>query len=245
MTLDFVVIVPARRASSRLPDKPLADIGGVPMVVRTLHRAADSGASRILAAVDDSEIADTVRQAGYEYCMTGECDSGTSRAAEAAQKCGLSDATVVVNVQADEPFIEPELIKQVASLAQSHGGCFCASAMRPARDETEYNNPSSVKVVVDANGMGRYFSRAPIPHNRDSSLGFKGSQIHIGVYAYTVGNLRRLPELSPSPLEKAEQLEQLRILWHGYDIMMLSFDSESEGVDTPEDLSKARLRANQ
>ena len=167
MTPPFAAIVPARRGSLRLPDKPLADIGGLPLLVRVLRRAQDSGAMRLVAAVDDDEVAAVVRAAGFEARMTGECDSGSARVAEAARLCGVSEETIVVNVQGDEPFIEPELIRAVAARLAESPGCVCATAMRPPLCAEEFADAAAVKVVADADGTARYFSRAAIPHPRD------------------------------------------------------------------------------
>lgn len=236
---EFVAIVPARRDSSRLPGKPLADIGGEPMLVLALRRAAMSGAARALAATDDEEIAAVARAAGFECVLTGACASGSERAARAAADCGISDDAIVVNVQGDEPFLEPELPRRTAALLAASPQCVCATAMRPPRGIAELDDPSAVKVLADADGRARYFSRAVIPHGAPPS----SARIHIGVYAYRMNFLRRLSSLSPAPAEAAENLEQLRILWHGESIALLDCESESFGVDTPADLEKARARA--
>ena len=239
----FSVIVPARRNSSRLPDKPLADIGGAPMLARTLQQAARAGAAQVFAAVDDEETAAAAKKAGFTACMTGECESGTARAAEAADKLQIPENHIIVNVQGDEPFIEPEIIRAVAELLFSRPTCVCATAVRPPRGEEEFYEPAAVKAVSNADGTARYFSRAPIPHPQNGAA--DSARIHIGVYAYTRRFLRALPGLPPSPAEIAENLEQLRILWHGKSIALLECNSESFGVDTPADLEKARARAAQ
>lgn len=246
----FAAIVPARRFSSRLPDKPLADIGGAPMLVRVLRRAKESGAAQIIAAVDDAEIAEVVRAAGFVAQMTGECDSGSARVAEAAKLQNLSEKMLLVNVQGDEPFIEPELIRAVAATLAAKTDCVCATAMRPPQNTAEFANPAAVKVIANADGTARYFSRAPIPflrteENKNSDKnGFPDcARIHIGIYAYRSEFLRRMPTLPPPPEEQCEQLEQLRILHHGGRIALLEFPSRARGVDTPEDLAAARARA--
>lgn len=241
----FAAIVPARRGASRLPDKPLADICGAPMIVRVLRRAKESGAARVIAAVDDSEVAAVVREAGFESCDTGECDSGSARVCEAAQKCGIAEDMIVVNVQGDEPFIEPELISKVAEKLRESPECVCASAMRLPRSAEEFARESAVKVVADAKGRALYFSRAAIPHLRGGDSLPPSARIHIGVYAYFPRFLRSLFLPPSSAAEEAEQLEQLRILHYGKSIAMAEFDSRSIGVDTPEDLAAARARAKE
>ena len=239
MNTPFAAIVPARRGASRLPDKPLADIGGIPLVVRVLQRAKQSGAVQVVAAVDDDEIAEVVRAAGFVAQMTGECDSGSARVAEVVRRRDICE--VVVNVQGDEPFIEPELICAVAELLSQKKDCVCATAMRLPHNAEEFANPDAVKVVADADGAARYFSRSPVPHSRVGGLP-ESARIHIGIYAYRAAFLRRLGALPPSPDEKCEQLEQLRILHHGERIALLEFPSRAGGIDTPADLEKARLR---
>ncbi|MGI9297369.1 MAG: 3-deoxy-manno-octulosonate cytidylyltransferase [Gammaproteobacteria bacterium] len=241
--IPFTAIVPARRDSQRLPDKPLADIGGVPMIVRVLRRARSSGAMRVVAAVDDDEIAEVVRAAGFEAQMTGECDSGSARVCEAARICEVSERTIVVNVQGDEPFVEPELVRAVAARLSESPACVCATAMRPPHSAEEFARPSAVKVVANAKGEALYFSRAVIPHADGDGEVPASARVHIGVYAYFPRFLRRLAALSPSAAEQCEQLEQLRILHHGESIAVAEFPSRSEGVDTPEDLTAARARA--
>lgn len=243
----FAVIVPARRDSSRLPQKALADIGGVPMLVRTLQQAARSGAAQVFAAVDSEDLAEIAEKAGFAACRTGECDSGTARAAAAAEKLNLPEKQIIVNVQADEPFIEPEIIRNTAELLAFRSECVCATAVRPPRDAEEFYEPAAVKAVADADGMACYFSRAPIPYPRNSQNGGvpECARIHLGIYAYTRAFLRAMLKLSPSPAENAENLEQLRLLWHGHAIALLECNSKSFGVDTPDDLAKARARAAQ
>lgn len=241
--IPFAAIVPARRDSLRLPDKPLADIGGVPMLVRVLRRAQKSGAMRVVAAVDDEEIAEVARAAGFEARMTGECDSGSARVCEAARLCEVSEETIVVNVQGDEPFVEPELIRAVAHRLSESPSCVCATAMRPPHSAEEFARSSAVKVVVNSAGEALYFSRAAIPHLRESDAVPDCARVHIGVYAYFPRFLRRFSALPPSAAEECEQLEQLRILHHGESIAVAEFPSESGGVDTPEDLAAARARA--
>lgn len=239
----FAAVVPARRDSSRLPGKPLADVGGEPMLVRTLRQAAKSGAIFAAAAVDHPDTAAAVQKAGFRACMTGECESGTARVAEAADKLDIPENTIVVNVQGDEPFIEPEVIRGVAELLAARPECVCATAVRPPRGAEEFYEGGAVKVVADSNGAARYFSRAPVPYPQNGGPPPAAARIHIGVYAYARGFLRAVPSMPPSPAEAAENLEQLRILWHGKSIALLECESESFGVDTPADLEKARARA--
>ena len=241
----FAVIAPARRASSRLADKMLADIGGEVMIVRTLRRAAQSKAANVLAATDDSDIAAACKAAGFEAVMTGECDSGSARAAAAAKIIGAAGDDIVVNVQGDEPFIEPEVIDGVAELLHRRKDCVCATAVRELQNAEEFYDRAVVKVVSDVNDCALYFSRAPIPASRDG--GDDAPQIaraHIGIYAYRAGFLRKLPNLTPSPMESIESLEQLRVLWHGEKIALLKVQSKSFGIDTEDDLSRARRRAS-
>jgi 3-deoxy-manno-octulosonate cytidylyltransferase (CMP-KDO synthetase) len=240
---DFIAVVPARWASSRLPGKALADIGGRPMIARTLQRAAQSGAARVIAATDDERIAACARAFGFEAVITGECDCGSARAAEAARILAFADDAIVVNVQGDEPLIAPALIGKVANALAANEQAVCASAARPLRDAAAYHSPAVVKVAVDRDAMAKWFSRAPLPMPRDAvSAPPPGTLAHIGIYAYRAAFLRRFPHLAPGPFESAEKLEQLRILWHGYQIALV-IDEESEegiGVDTPADLARAR-----
>ena len=240
----FVVVVPARRASSRLPEKPLADIGGAPMIVRVLRRAALSSASQVVCATDDDGIAEVVRGSGFVSVKTGAHDSGTSRVAEAAALLGLGDDDIVVNLQGDEPFMEPELLSRLAALVAEKNPS-CATVARPIRDAAEFWDSSTVKVVADANGDAMYFSRAPIPFPRDGESGRTippDALAHLGVYACRVSQLRRFVESRPTRLEEIERLEQLRILGSGGRIALLTTESQSFGVDTPSDLAKARER---
>lgn len=236
---NFAIIVPARRASLRLPDKVLADIGGKPMVVRVLERAAAAAPDILLAAVDDDEIAAVIRAAGFNVIITGDCDSGTARVAAASQH--LSPDTIIVNMQGDEPFMEPHIPRHTAQLLAQHDDCVCATPMRPIIDQAEFNNPAVVKVVADADGTARYFSRAPIPHQRRG--GMPQAWAHLGLYAYRASFLRRFVTMNTAPTEQSECLEQLRILWHGGRIALLECQSQSFAIDTPDDLARARHRA--
>ena len=255
---DFVALIPARLASTRLPDKPLADIGGVPMIVRVARRAAESGASRVVVATDAGSVAHAARAHGIEALMTrADHPSGTDRLAEAADALGLPDACIVVNVQGDEPLIPPVLIADVARALEASPECAIATAAHPVETADEYLNPNFVKVVTDARGRAAYFSRAPIPFDRDAMKGFPATLPgalspelaanpplrHIGLYAYRVSFLRAFPGLARSPLEAIESLEQLRALWHGFQIAVMRVEhAPPGGVDTPEDLERVRAR---
>lgn len=251
----FRVIVPARWASSRLPGKPLADLGGKPMVVHVAERARQSGAHSVHVATDDARIAQAARAHGLAVVMTrGDHHSGTDRLAEAAELLGLAADEIVVNVQGDEPFIEPGLIRSTAALIEGTPEAAIATACHPIVDAREFFDPNTVKVVLDAQGFARYFSRAPVPWDRDAFAatgGAAGKRLsaqlpafrHIGIYAYRVHFIESYPALAPSPLEQAEKLEQLRALWHGFAIAVsVRPDAPLPGIDTPADLDRARQR---
>jgi 3-deoxy-manno-octulosonate cytidylyltransferase (CMP-KDO synthetase) len=235
----FTVIVPARYASSRFPGKPLADIGGRPMVARVCEQAAKSGAAAVHVATDDERIAAAVREHGHSALMTrADHASGTDRIAEAAKILKLPDDDVVVNVQGDEPLISPQLISQVAGALEKQPEASVATACHAIHDEASLASPNVVKVVLDAKGYALYFSRSRIPYPRE-----KGGvwYRHAGIYAYRVGFLSRFSALQESPLEKTEALEQLRVLWHGYRIAVAVSETEiPPGVDTPQDLEAVR-----
>jgi 3-deoxy-manno-octulosonate cytidylyltransferase (CMP-KDO synthetase) len=251
----FIAVVPARLASTRLPNKPLADIAGLPMVVRVAERARASGAQRVIVATDAQSVYDAVTARGYECAMTlSTHPSGTDRLAEVAARFGWSDDTIVVNVQGDEPLIDPALIGDVARHLVAHPDCAIATVAHPIADPADVFNPNVVKTVLDARGVALYFSRAPIPWGRDSyaahwpDVAALAAQLppfpvyrHIGLYAYRAAFLRSYPTLAQAPLEQAEQLEQLRAIWHGERIAVLITDHAPEpGVDTASDLDKVR-----
>jgi len=243
----FVVLIPARLASTRLPRKALADIGGVPMIVRTAMRAAASHASRVVVAADDDEIVAACGAHGVAALLTAKTHaSGSDRIAEAAAALGLGDDEIVVNVQGDEPLIEPALIDACAALLGERRDCVMSTAAHAIADADEFANPNVVKVVVDGAGRALYFSRAPIPWPRDAGRGDPAATAspplrHVGLYAYRVGFLRRFPALAASPLEEVERLEQLRVLWHGERIAVhVSALPPGVGVDTEDDLANAR-----
>lgn len=240
--MQFDVLIPARLASTRLPDKPLADIGGVPMIVRVARRAAQSGARSVTVAADDAAIVAACARHDVAALLTDRSHpSGSDRLAEAAARLGLDGADIVVNVQGDEPMIDPALIDACARLLAVRGECVMSTAAHPIADAGEFENRNVVKVVLDAAGRALYFSRAPIPWPRDSGEGTPAPLRHVGLYAYRAAFLRRFPTLPPAPLEAIERLEQLRVLWHGERIAVhVGAGGPSIGVDTPEDLANVR-----
>jgi 3-deoxy-manno-octulosonate cytidylyltransferase (CMP-KDO synthetase) len=245
--MSFVVIIPARLASTRLPNKPLADLGGKPMVVRVAERARASGAARIIVATDHTDIAAACAAHGVEVCMTrADHPSGTDRIAEVARTLGLADDAVVVNLQGDEPLIDPDLL--AACAARIGKDVPMATCAHPLHDAADAFNPNVVKVVLDKQGRALYFSRATIPWHRDAfaqsrdqlPVGYVPLR-HIGLYAYSNAFLQQYPQLEPAPLETIEALEQLRVLWHGYPIAVhVTEHAPQAGVDTPEDLARVR-----
>ncbi len=248
MSQAFTVIVPARLASTRLPHKPLADIHGLPMVVRVAQRAALSNASQVVVAADSIEIVQACQSHGVHAILTQvDHPSGSDRLAEASALLGLKPHDVVVNVQGDEPLINPELINQVAELLVQRPSASMSTAAHEIHELAEFTNPNVVKVVIDQSQLALYFSRAPIPWWRDGFA--KGIQTlpqpaplrHIGIYAYRVGFLQSFPTLQAAPIETGEALEQLRALWHGHKIAVhITLDVPGPGVDTPEDLERVR-----
>jgi 3-deoxy-manno-octulosonate cytidylyltransferase (CMP-KDO synthetase) len=248
MSPTFHVVIPARFASTRLPGKPLADIGGKPMVVRVVERAALSGASEVLVATDHEDVATAVRNHGHTALMTREDHpTGTDRIAEVAQTRGWPDETIVVNVQGDEPLISPELIREVAGRLAESPSAAIATACHPIGNDADVFDPNVVKVVMDASGHALYFSRASIPYARDWYREHRsrppGLPVlrHVGIYAYRCGFLRAYAGLAPCPIEQFEALEQLRALWHGYRIAVTVTErAPAAGVDTPGDLERVR-----
>jgi 3-deoxy-manno-octulosonate cytidylyltransferase (CMP-KDO synthetase) len=235
--VSFSVIIPARYASTRFPGKPLADLGGKPMVVRVCERAAKSGAASVHVATDDQRIARAVRDHGHAALMTrADHASGTDRLAEAAKQLKLQDEEIVVNVQGDEPLIAPRLIAQVAKLLARKKKAQVSTACHAMHDA--FDNPNVVKVVLDHEGYALYFSRSRIPYPREQGgVCYR----HAGIYGYRVGFLKRFSKLKISPLEKTEALEQLRVLWHGFRIAVAVSETEiPPGVDTPQDLEAVR-----
>ncbi len=247
--MNFVVVIPARYAASRLPGKALADIAGKPMVVHVADRARDSGAAEVIVATDDARILNAVRDCGHTAMMTRpDHASGTDRIAEVASQRGWSEQQIVVNVQGDEPRIAPELIRAVAQQLAGHADAAIATVCHPIHSAAEFFDPNAVKVVTDKDGYALYFSRAPIPYARDA-FGSERSRLpaglpafrHLGLYAYRCGFLRTYATLAPAAIEQFESLEQLRALCHGHRISVAITDQAPEpGVDTSADLEKMR-----
>ena len=245
----FLVVIPARFASSRLHGKPLADIGGKPMVVRVAERARASGATAVWVATDDQDVFDAVKRHGHQAMMTRtDHVTGTDRIAEVAQRLSLAGSEIVVNVQGDEPLIAPELIREVAQSLAEHGEASIATACHPITDTASLLDPNVVKVVLDQSGQALYFSRAPIPYPR-GGLALNQSALpeglpsyrHIGIYAYRAQFLHAYSRLEQVAIERFEALEQLRALWHGHRIAVsLTAHAPEAGVDTAEDLERVR-----
>ncbi len=247
--MSFTVLVPARMASSRLPGKPLADIAGVPMIVRVAQRAARSSANRVVVATDHADILAVCTAHGVDALLTrSDHPTGSDRLAEACELIGLDGNNLVVNVQGDEPLIDPGLIDACAELLAQHPECVMSTAAHAIDTLADLDNPNVVKVVLDAAGRALYFSRAAIPWWRDARAAGSNPLAsmfaplrHMGLYAYQAGFLRRFPTLAISPIETIEALEQLRVLWHGHRIVVHVSDARpAPGVDTPEDLVRVR-----
>lgn len=247
--MKFTVVIPARLASTRLPNKPLADIAGIPMIVRVAHQALKSTAGQVVIATDSVEVAQRCADFNIKAVMTrADHASGSDRLAEAGHILGLNDDDLVVNVQGDEPLIDPALIDAVARLLHTRTDCAMSTAAHPISTLEEYLNPNVVKLVLDARQTALYFSRSPIPAARD----FAGREWwqagdlprplrHIGIYGYRMEFLKQFPKLPQAPMEHLESLEQLRALWHGHRIATHVTDHEpGPGVDTPEDLERVR-----
>ncbi len=245
--MTFSVLIPARLTSSRLPNKPLADIGGLPMVVRVAQQAMKSQATHVVVAADDERILQACRAHDIECLLTrADHATGSDRLAQACELLALSDDAVVLNVQGDEPLIDPQLIDDCARLLMQQTDCVMSTAAHPLHDAHDMLSPHVVKVVLDAQQRALYFSRAPIPWWRDAP---EVGQIHpslaplrhIGLYGYRAGFLKQFPTLAASPLETIESLEQLRVLWHGHRIAVhITAKAPPAGVDTPEDLARVR-----
>jgi 3-deoxy-manno-octulosonate cytidylyltransferase (CMP-KDO synthetase) len=262
----FLALIPARLGSSRLPNKPLADIGGVPMVVRVARRAAASGASAVIVCADSAHVVEACERHGVRALMTcATHPTGTDRLAEACQALGLDPQQIVVNVQGDEPFVPPQVIRAVAAALAADPQCDIATAAHRLHDVGEFFDPNVVKVLTDARGRALAFSRAPLPWSRSAFAGVLGTpqaanpalprltQLperlpaglpalrHVGLYAYRAGFLLRFPTLARPPLEEHENLEQLRALYHGCAIAVLQLEAPlPPGVDTEADLERAR-----
>jgi 3-deoxy-manno-octulosonate cytidylyltransferase (CMP-KDO synthetase) len=245
----FRAVIPARYASTRLPGKPLADIAGRPMIQHVHDRVIASGAAEVIIATDDARVEAACAAFGAEVEMTAASHvSGTDRLAEVAARRGWSDTDVVVNVQGDEPLLPPALVSQAAALLAADPGADIATLATPVGSLEEFLDPAVVKLVRRADGRALYFSRAPIPWDRDGAAGgidtqtrFAGAWRHLGLYAYRVGSLRRLAAAPPSPLEVAEKLEQLRALHLGMAIVVgEAVERPGPGVDTPADLERVQ-----
>lgn len=247
----FVVIIPARMASQRLPGKPLADLLGKPLVLHACERARESGAADVLVATDNEQIMQICKSVGFHAEMTNVGHaSGTDRIAEVVMRHEWDDSKIVVNLQCDEPLMPSEDIRQVAQMLDSREDAQIATLCTPIHELQDYLNPNVVKMVSDQAGNALYFSRAPIPWNREGAsagLGsqqrWQGSLRHIGLYAYRVSTLLRLAGSSSCETEQLEKLEQLRALWLGMKISVdVARETPGPGVDTPEDLARvARL----
>lgn len=259
--MNFTVLIPARLASTRLPNKPLAEIGGVPMVVRVAQRVSSSATRsspvRVVVACDSPSIIAACESHGVEAVLTRtDHASGSDRLAEACDLLALPDDGIVVNVQGDEPLIDPELVDAVAHLLRERSQASMSTAAHTITALEDYQSPNVVKVVLDANGYALYFSRAPIPAARDFSgqpwwydgvapkaplLRAAAPLRHIGIYGYRAGFLRQFPKLAQAPLEVAEALEQLRAMWHGHRIAVhVTHRNPGPGIDTPQDLERVR-----
>lgn len=238
----FLVVIPARLASTRLPNKPLADIAGKPMVVRVAERALMSGASRVVIAVDDQSIFDACKAHGLDVMLTSkDHPTGTDRLSEVVRKLNLQDDEIVVNVQGDEPLIPPDLITDVAKTLSQHPQASIATAALAIHDPAEINNPNVVKVVMSQSHQALYFSRSAIPFSRNPEQHQAQHYRHIGMYAYRASFLKKFSQLPPASIEEAEALEQLRALWHGHAIqVLLTNEAPPPGVDTTEDLERVR-----
>ena len=244
---DFLVVIPARLGSTRLPRKPLADIGGKPMVIRVAEQAKKSLAHSVVVATDSVEIQAACDEHRIECLLTSEHHTtGTDRLAEVAQLLKLPNNALVVNVQGDEPLIPPELINQVAQTLADHVECAISTVAVSIQDVAEIANPNVVKVVLNQTGEALYFSRASIPFIRDAGMQNKiGYLRHLGIYAYRANFLQAFTHLDPAPPEQAEALEQLRALWNGYRIAVhIAAQTPPAGVDTPEDLERVRKAFN-
>ena len=242
-TPEFLVVIPARLGSTRLPRKPLADIGGKPMVIRVAERAQQSNAQSVVVATDSPEIQAACDEHRIECLLTSpDHPTGTDRIAEVAQLLKLPADTLVVNVQGDEPLIPPELINQVAQTLANNTACAISTVAVPIVDPAEINNPNVVKVILNRSKEALYFSRAAIPFVRDPESDLAVTHLrHLGIYAYRADFLQAYTRLEPAPPEQAEALEQLRALWNGYRIAVhTASEAPPAGVDTAEDLERVR-----
>lgn len=258
--MSFIVVIPARYESSRLPGKVLADIAGKPMIQWVVEKAQASGASQVIVATDNEDVAAVIQSIGVDVCITrSDHQSGTERLAEVVEQYQFDSEQIIVNVQGDEPFIPPENIAQVASNLAAQSKARMATLAHGIHTVDEAFNPNAVKVLCDKDGYALYFSRACIPYNRDQFLGKSQALLsdnkhidlgddylrHIGIYAYRAGFINDYVTWPTSQLEQIESLEQLRVLWQGEKIHVAKAKAQLpvEGVDTPEDLEKARTFA--
>ncbi len=233
-----MIIIPARIGSSRFPNKVLADIGGIPMVIRTAMAVDDIDS--VVIATDSQEVIDIAKEHDIQAVMTsGDHQSGTDRIYEAVQKLGLNDDEIIINVQGDEPFIETDVVQGIYNLTKKNqtDESIMMNSCYKFISNPEADDPNIVKVVTDTDDIALYFSRAKVPYPRDHHFdSYKG---HLGIYGFTVRSLRKFCVLTPAPLEDIEKLEQLRALYHGYRVAMIEVETESFGIDTQEDLEKA------
>jgi len=238
--MSFIVVIPARYASTRLPGKPLLDIAGKPMIAHTVTCAKKSNATRVIVATDDKRIEDALVNVDCEVCLTrSDHQSGSDRLTEVVSKLKISDEEIVVNVQGDEPMIPARLINQTAKALIDQSNAAMSTAAHLMTDSSEVANPNVVKVVFDQSGKALYFSRSTIPYDRDK----EGATYwrHIGIYAYRAEFLKRYDQLKPSAIEENEKLEQLRVLDNGESIMVETIDYDPGlGIDTQKDLDRAR-----
>jgi 3-deoxy-manno-octulosonate cytidylyltransferase (CMP-KDO synthetase) len=246
---DFHVIIPARYGSTRLPGKPLLDIGGEPMIAHVYRRAAECGAASVVVATDDARIVKAAEAAGARVCLTRpDHPSGTDRLAEVVEQLALDDDAIVVNLQGDEPLMPPVLLQQVANDLAAHPDAAISTLCAPLEDVAQVSDPNVVKVVCNQAGYALYFSRASIPWQRDAmasgdiaAIALEGYRRHLGIYAYRAGFLHRYSQWPAAPIEQAEALEQLRALWHGERIHVVeAATSPPAGVDTEQDLERVR-----
>lgn len=243
--MSFGIVVPARYGSERLPGKPLRMLAGRPLILHVLENARRSGAAFVIVATDDRRIADTVNAAGGDAVLTSpDHASGTDRVAEVAVQRGLPPDTVIVNVQGDEPLLAPQFSKLVAHALVENPSAGIATLATPIRETREVFDPNVVKVVVARSGLAAYFSRAPIPFQRDAAPTPKAPSPphlrHVGLYAYRASTLLTLTAAEPAAIESAEKLEQLRALWLGIGIhVTVVEEAPAHGIDTEQDLARA------